>query len=519
MVPAASHATDYQGTPDTYRTLVPMLRAGDTLHLASGTYSHLLDVSGLDGTADAPITITGPDTGAAAIFVADPTPCCNTIEIRNSSYIVLRALTVDGAHVDGAFGVSAGGGASNRVHHVTIEGCTFVNHDGSQQHDAISTKTPTWGWIIRGNRILGAGTGMYLGNSDGSSPFIAGLIENNLVENPIGYCMEIKFQQPWPAIPGIPTEATSTIIRNNVFIKNDAPSPDGDRPNVLVGGFPDTGAGANSRYEIYGNVFFHNPRESLFQGSGRLSLHDNLFVDVAGTAILLRDHDLPLEQAFVYDNTIYTAGTGIRFASAAPQGDLVAGNLVFAATPITGTIAMQHDNVTDTTANAGLYVNSPSTTLATLDLYPRTGSAARGAPFDPSVRGADDDFDRDFDCRPRGANVYRGAYAGEGTNPGWHVAADVKPPGMCTSSESDGGVLGDAETVDAIVRDVGASRDASPFDAADGGAASMHAGCTCRVAERSRKSDAPPAVACSSLVAFAATVRAARRRARRHRRT
>ena len=64
-----------------------------------------------------------------------------------------------------------------------------------------------------------------------------------------------------------------------MFIKNDRPSPDGDRPNVLVGAFPATGTGSLNMYEIYGNLFLHNHREALFQGSGRFTLHDNLFVD------------------------------------------------------------------------------------------------------------------------------------------------------------------------------------------------------------------------------------------------
>ena len=50
-----------------------------------------------------------------------------------------------------------------------------------------------------------------------------------------------------------------------MFIKGDQPSPDGDRPNLLVDGFPDTGAGSSDLYEIYGNFFYHNPREALLQ--------------------------------------------------------------------------------------------------------------------------------------------------------------------------------------------------------------------------------------------------------------
>ncbi len=78
---------------------------------------------------------------------------------------------------------------------------------------------------------------MYLGNSDGTMPFFASVIENNLIQNTIGYNLQIKHQLSRPYIAGMPTAPTSTIIRNNVFIKDDQPSPDGDRPNAMVGGF------------------------------------------------------------------------------------------------------------------------------------------------------------------------------------------------------------------------------------------------------------------------------------------
>jgi hypothetical protein len=157
---AAGRGAEYSAGPADYQSVVPTLAPGDTLRLAAGTYTGLLNVTDLNGTPEQPIVITGPESGEPAVFLADPGPCCNTIEIRRSSHVVLRRLTVDSQGVDGAFGVSAKDGTSNRVHHVTIEDCTFLRHDGSQQHTAISTKTPTWGWVIRRNRIVGAGTGL-----------------------------------------------------------------------------------------------------------------------------------------------------------------------------------------------------------------------------------------------------------------------------------------------------------------------------------------------------------------------
>ena len=189
-----------------------------------------------------------------------------------------RNLTFDGQGkaVDA---IKAGKETARGCHHITIEGNTIINHGANQQIVGISTKSPCSDWTIRGNTILGAGTGIYLGNSDGSQPFVGGTIENNLIRDPVGYCMQIKHQNLRPAIEALPRGPSTTIIRYNVFIKGDRPSPDGNRPNLLVDGFPDSGPGAQDRYQVYGNVLFDNPRESLFQANGRVSIHDNVFVD------------------------------------------------------------------------------------------------------------------------------------------------------------------------------------------------------------------------------------------------
>jgi len=496
--PTVASAADKNADPATLAQALTTLQPGDTLHLAPGHYPHF-SIANLNGNANAWITITGPAVSPpTAIVDADLGGSSNTVEIRNSSFVALQHVTIDGHDVDGAFGISAGGGANNRVHDVRIEDCTLVNHHGSQQHDAISTKTPTWGWIIRRNTIVRAGTGLYLGNSDGSDPFIGGIIEDNLVDGPIGYCMEIKFQAPRPAVSGMPTAPTTTIVRNNVFIKNDDPSPDGDRPNVLVGGFPATGAGSSDRYEIYGNLFFHNPRESLLQVSGRVTIHDNVFVDGV-RAVLAQNHDLPLSQAYVYDNTVY-APTGIVFGSAAPQGDAVVGNLVFAATPISGTIANQRDNLTAAMANAATYVAAPSATLGQMDFYPLAGKC-RGAAIDASLFANDHDFDRDFNGTKRGFD-FRGAYAGEGRNPGWPLGRGIKSGGDAGDAGpgSDGGASVDGGSDGASSEDGGAS-------GANGANASDAGGCGCRATNAAPTNGA-------ALAAMAALLARARRRRR-----
>jgi len=390
-----------------------------------------LTLSNLNGKQSAWITIRGagsPNGTEAAIIFGNP--CCNTVEIQNSSYLAITRLRVDSAGIRGVFGISARGGNSNLVHDILIQDNVLVGQHASQQNDGISTKTPTWNWTIRRNKILGAGTGIYLGNSDGTDPFIAGVIENNLVEDPIGYDMEIKYQNPRPRIPGMPTGPSTTIIRNNTFIKGDGPSPDGDRPNVLVGGFPNSGSGSDDRYQIYGNFFYHNPREALFQASGRVSVHDNLFVGGHIAAIVLKDQDLPFKLADVYNNTIYSSNQGILVDAPAQAVTNVVGNLVFAATPISGTITHQSDNLTDSLDRAAHYVNTPSFALGMMSFYPLP-DRVRGTPLNLVPFTSDKNYNLDFNEIPKnrfsGQVVFRGAYAGERTNPGWKVQPEIKP--------------------------------------------------------------------------------------------
>lgn len=427
---ASVSAAVLDADPSNYRALLAGLKPGDTLNLAPGTYP-LLKVSELNGNPNAWITISGPNAGPPATIAGEFG--YNTVEILNSSYVAIENLRINSRGIPGAFGLSARYHEQNLTHDIRVEGNTFVGQSGGQQTDAISTKTPTWGWIIRYNRIFGAGTGLYLGDSDGTQPFVAGVIEHNLIQDTIGYNMQIKDQIEIPSIPGMPMAPTQTVIRNNVFIKNDQPSPDGDRPNLLVGAFPATGAGSMNMYEIYGNYFFHNHREALFQGSGRLSLHDNVFVDgpYQYPAVVLRKQNDRLQIAYIYNNTLYTSGPGIYFGARATIDDAVIGNLIFALTPISGQIMRQSHNLIDSLDNAPKYVAAPGFGVAASDFYPLPGKC-QGAAADLSLFQTDQDYALDFNGTPKtsskSAVVFRGAYAGEGVNPGWRLQADIKAP-------------------------------------------------------------------------------------------
>jgi|SRR5581483_2858097 len=416
--------------PSDYRKVIETLLPGDQLQLEAGQYAGLA-ITNMNGKPDAWITISGTSSGGTAIIRGRPDT--NTVEIRNSSYVTLSNLRIDSRGIPGAFGISARNFGGSVTHHIRIENNTLIGQNGNQQTDGISTKTPTWGWIIRLNTIIGAGTGMYLGDSDGNQPFVGAVIENNLIQNTIGYNIEIKDQNSLPDVPGLPRGPTSTIIRNNVFIKDDRPSPDGDRPNLIVGAFPPAGPGSLNRYEIYGNFFLHNHREALLQGSGRVSIHDNIFVDGPRTypAVVLQAQNFPLEMAQIYNNTIYTEGQGIRFGSRAQLSDAVVGNIVFGRSPISGPILMRSGNIEDSFENAAKYLNAPSFADGPLDFYPRIGQC-QGKPLDLKDFHEDADNTADFNGTPKaaakGAIVFRGAYAGEGMNRGWVLRAGIKPP-------------------------------------------------------------------------------------------
>jgi hypothetical protein len=407
--------------PTDYGKLVPVLQAGDTLQLAAGQYPRLT-IANLNGEPGRCITVAGPAADPRAVIAGQGGH--NTVEIINSSYIVISNLTIDSRGMGGD-GIKAPRAEHPATHHIILDGNLIIGAGGGQQTDGISTKTPTWNWVIRRNAIVGAGTGIYLGDSDGSSPFIAGIIENNLVLNPVGYCMEIKHQLARPDIAGMPRGLQSTVIRNNVFIKDDRASPDGDRPNLLVGGFPDTGPGAQDLYQIYGNLLLYNPREALFQGSGRISFHDNILVGGQSAGAVFRDHDLPLRLAHVFNNTIYSPQIGIKFGSLAREGQAVVGNLIFAETPIAGLASGARDNLVATPAEARNYVRAPLSRPGAPDFYPLPGRV-KGSPLDLSPFAGELDFDRDFNGTSKGAHYFPGAYAGEGANPGWRLRAQLK---------------------------------------------------------------------------------------------
>jgi hypothetical protein len=431
---AAATAADYGGCagtvperildagPSDYRGLLATLGPGDLLRFAPGTYADGLPFVEHHGEPDHCIVVEGPESGPPAVFTGRS--CCNTVSLRDSSYLVIKNLELDGLGL-AVDGVKAEGDA-DFVHHVTIENLYVHGHGANQQIVGVNTKCPAWNWVVRRNVIEGAGTGMYFGGSGGDAEFVNSLIEHNLVFDTIGYNVQVKHQIGRDVGLGMPS-AGVTVIRHNVFSKaNGGSSGDDARPNLLVGHWPLAGPGSDDDYLIYGNFFYQNPNEGLFQGEGNVIFYDNLLVNDFGAAVRIQPHNDVPRRIRVFHNTVVADGTTVSITGGnmAFEQRLV-GNALFGDPPDAYT---QVDNVSDTYAAAAGYLVNPDGGLAgpsdRLDLFPLPG-ALQGS-VDTSGLEAYEDADVDFNGTPRSAS-FRGAYAGAGANPGWLPALDRKP--------------------------------------------------------------------------------------------
>lgn len=406
-------AAELRVGPDDYRQVVSRLKPGDTVLFDAGIYRQGLLIEGLNGNSEKPIVLAG--VGGRPVFLARPGE--DTVVLRDSSYVTLRNFEINGQGLM-VNGVRASG---RFAHHITLEDLYIHNLGRHQQIVGISSKCPAWDWQVRRTVIIGAGTGMYFGNSDGNHPFWGALIENNRVVNTIGYNLQIKHQNPRPRLPGMPLEPRATIIRHNVFGKAAGGSAGpGARPNVLVGHWPLQGAGKDDIYLIYGNFFYENPNEALFQGEGRIALYSNLFYGSRKNefpAVAIQPHhDIP-RKVRIFFNTVLHPGTGIRILhkeGSTESDQRIVGNAVFAETPIRG--GQQAENLAAAYSAAPDYLQSPFAPIGRLSLFPRPGRL-EGSRISLGQFAEFPDFDRDFDGLKRDGRL-RGAYSGAGYAPG-----------------------------------------------------------------------------------------------------
>ncbi len=440
-------------TPQNYETAINTALPGDLIRLGNGTYQNGLRLYDLNGSENNCIVIEGP-SDQSAVFVGAPiNGVRNVVQVRNSSYLVLRNVEIDGTGTTDLDAVKSdinlqGAHPNPWSHHITLENLWIHDFDFDQQQVGISTKGPAWNWVVRQTVIERVGTGIYFGNSDGAQHFVNGLIEFNLIRDTVGYNMQVKHQFAASRPSGTGYESLpatgQTVIRQNVFHKSGNSSSGGAaRPNLLVGTFPLSGDGSNDDYLIYGNFFYQNPTgfEALFQGEGNVIFYGNLLFNTQGPAMFIQPQNGEVRRIRVFENTILSSDDGV-FISGTVNGafaQLVRGNAVFTTgTPLAG--GTQADNLSDLLINAAQYLVNPDGNIAgsgnRLDLFPLTGTLS-GNNVDVSPIAAFVDSDIDFNDQNR-THTILGAYDGEGSNPGWQLALEIKPAGPSDLVFSDG---------------------------------------------------------------------------------
>jgi len=410
LCPTAVPAATVEAGPGDYRERLSQLEPGDRLVLRAGTYRQGLPVHDLQGTAEAPITIRGPRQGPPARVMGRRGH--NIVSLVDAAHVRIAHLVLDGRGL-AVDGVKAEG-HSRYAHHINLENLTIQNLARHQQIVGISTKCPAWDWVIRGNHIRNAGTGIYLGDSDGSAPFIGGLIEGNRVTGSMGYALQIKHQTRRPDGLGLPRAPRDTVIRYNVLAK-DAGSATGAmaRPNLLVGHFPAEGPGARDRYLIYGNFLVNNPTEALFQGEGRLAFYNNVLINPAGPGAVVQPHKGIPRAVWLFHNTVITQDAGITLRAApGTRIQKVVANAIFSPRPIRAPSAHVADNSVAPTVAVPRYLPGAAGDPLQGMFCPR-GEALRGKRVAGGLMKQFPHAAQDFAGRPR-AGIYRGAFAGRG---------------------------------------------------------------------------------------------------------
>ena len=360
--------------PQSYLSALAKAKPGTVIQLGPGTYHGGLPIIGLNGTPDRPIVIEAADPARPPRFLAHPGR--HTVSIVDASYVRIRNLVLDGQGlpVDAVRAEKH----SRHAHHITLEGLHIIGHGIDQGIVGIATRCPAWGWVIRRNVIARAGTGMYLGNSDGSAPFFAGIIEHNLIYDTLGYNLQIKHQYTRPVDLEAPSGPQMTIIRHNVFSKfGNGTNGRNARPNLLVGHFPGEGSGADDHYAIYGNFFYANPAEALFQGEGNVALYANLFVNPYGDAVHIQPHNDVPRNIWLFNNTVVAKGAGIELRGA--TGDylrLMRGNILFSSEY--GVSELHAGNLVGAFTRAGENLIDPFASPGRLDLKPKFVRASKG---------------------------------------------------------------------------------------------------------------------------------------------
>ena len=399
------------GPGDDFEATAATLQPGEELVLRGGTYTFNENITvSVNGTEIQPITIRARDGEQAILEQA--TGNQNVVEIRRSSYLVLRGLTFRG----GSHGIRL-----IDSDYITIEDCE-IYETGDVALSANSGGTYE-GLVIRRNHIHhtnGTGEGMYLGCNNDGCRIANCIIEGNYVHHTNrpsvnqGDGIEIK------------EGSYGNIVRNNVV-------HDTNYPGILL--YSTVGNGAPNIVE--GNVVW-NSNDNTIQIAADAIIQNNIILgNVAfqshqagspsnlqfihntvispGNGVEVRNVTGPVTIA---NNAVYAQGTAIRLISGNTSQVTLSGN-VGAGGLSGGSSGYSNGNGIGNDMVNGNYAGAPP-----VDPFPADGSALIGA-GDPAYTTI-----VDFNGSVRSGSSDVGAYHyWPGGNPGWVITEGFKSPG------------------------------------------------------------------------------------------
>lgn len=405
------------------------LMPGDELVLAGGTY----DIAPyfaitINGTAAAPIVIRAKDGEVPVITRPDANQ--NTINVVNSTYLVLRGLEVKG----GSHGIRL-----NNSSFVTVEDCHI--HDTADV--ALSANVPNSkfeGLKLLRNHIHdthGTGEGMYLGCNSNGCQMYDSLIEGNHIHHTNaadvsqGDGIEIK------------EGSHDNIVRDNVIHDTKYPciitysAVGNGGPNILernvIWGCGDHGIQSAADVVIRNNIILGAAADGIRNQPHQAGSPANIQI-VHNTILAPQNNAIRSDgivgSVLIANNAVYAqSGSAIRVG-----GDLgalvVAGNVGFGGTQ--GVATGYEDG-------AGLamdFVGASFSNGVPNDVFPSPGSAL------PAAGDAAHVVEDDFNGTPRQGAADVGAYKFDPAgNPGWVLAADFKDVtgGVGTGGSGGGG--------------------------------------------------------------------------------
>ena len=201
-------------------------------------------------------------------------------------------------------------GYARFAHHITLENLIIVNHGQGRR---LSAFPPASGVELGDPRqtALSVPAPACIWQFDGA-PFIAGLIEHNLIAGSIGYNLQIKHQAPRPELPGMPQRGKPYAYPSQCADQDRNSSGGADaRPLCWSATGRCRGRARKTGTRFYGNFFTRIRPRRCFRARA-IWLSNNLLVNDQGDGCISSRTTMYRPHRGVSANTVLARGNGIR---------------------------------------------------------------------------------------------------------------------------------------------------------------------------------------------------------------